>query len=208
MATSRAACSFMVMPPSLCYYCTIRRGCQVAGYFRKSKLPDGVGAPETRMLSEYLLTKFPTYRAAIGFPVGPEIGPSQQLIGQGKRLAVSRPWRPEVDALVWFDGVLLLIEAKVMDYFSGLGKLPLYKALIPTTPELAEWRSWEVRMRLVVPRARPWLNSTAEAVGAEIDLFDPPWLRDYYDYRDQYWTAAYRTQRQQVLDARRAAGLE
>lgn len=177
-------------------------------YVTKSKLPQGVGRPESRLISEYVAQKFPGQRHALSFPLGPEVAMSATQLTQRQRLRISRPWRPEVDALVWMDGVLLLIEAKVAEYMTGLGKLPLYKAIIPQTPELAEWRGWEVRMRLVVPRARAWVNVMADAIGAEIDTFEPPWMVDYYNYRDQYWTSDYRSKRQSILDARAQAGLE
>jgi len=160
------------------------------------------------MISEYVATKFPDKRVSLSPPVGPEIQGLPPSMAQTSRLQVSRPWRPEADAIVWLDGTLLLIEAKVAEYISGLAKLPLYKALIPLTPELATWHDWPIRMRLVVPRARPWIQAAADAVQVEIDLFEPPWLRDYYDYRDNYWTADYRAKRQAILDARAQAGVE
>ena len=167
-----------------------------------------VSRPETRLISEYAAAKFPGLRLALGMPLGPAIDMGPARLTHGQALAASRPWRPEVDALVWRDGVLLLIEAKIANYVDGLAKLPLYRSLVPTTPELAEWAGWEVRMRLVVPRAKAWVEQMAEAAGVEIDLFEPAWITEYYDYRDRYWTREYRTRREEILQLRRELGVE
>jgi hypothetical protein len=177
-------------------------------YVTKSRLPATIGRPESRLIGEYIATRFAGKRVALAQPLGPEVVILPQSLTQGQRLRVSRPWRPEVDALVWLDGVLLLIEAKVAEYVNGLAKLPLYRSLVPATPELEQWRDWEVRMRLVVPRARPWVNVMADAAGVEVDIFEPDWMRDYWEYRDQYWTGEYRARRQAILEARARAGLE
>ncbi len=177
-------------------------------YVTKPSLLGGAGRPESRLMSEYVATTFPDRRVALSPALGPEIETAPTRLTSSMRLKISRPWRPEADALVWLDGTLLLIECKVAEYISGLAKLPLYAALIPLTPELRDWWGWEIRMRLVVPRARPWVEAAAAAVGVTIDLFDPPWLREYYDYRDRYWTAEYRRRRQATLEARTQAGLE
>jgi hypothetical protein len=152
--------------------------------------------------------KFPGLRVATGFPLGPaEIGGDIRMT-HGQILAAARPWRPEVDALVWFNGALLLIEAKVAEYVTGLAKLPFYKSLVPSTPELAQWADWEVRMRLVVPRSKPWVDIMAEQAGVEVDLFEPDWMVEYWEYRDRYWSAEYRTAREDRNRRRAAAGLE
>ncbi len=124
-----------------------------------------------------------------------------------RRRKMSRPWRPEVDALVWLEPVLLLIEAKVAKYVDGLAKLPMYRILIATTPELVEWKDWEVRMRLVVPRSQAWVEEIAKGMGIEIDPYEPEWLSDYYEYRDLYWTREYQERRLAILEARKRLGL-
>lgn len=179
----------------------------VANILSRGEKPK-VSRPETRLIAEYVATKFPGQRVAMGVPLGPAIDTGPARLTHGQALAASRPWRPEVDALVWRDGVLLLIEAKIANYVDGLAKLPLYKSLVVTTPELAEWVSWEVRMRLVVPRAKAWIELMAEAAGVEIDLFEPAWISDYYDYRDRYWTKEYRERREEILRLRRELGVE
>ncbi len=173
-----------------------------------SGVPPNVKSPETRLIGEYVVAKFPGLRVAMGVPLGPEIPFGETQLTASMRLKVSRPWRPEVDALVWRDGVLLLIEAKVSEYLNGLAKLPLYRSLIPTTPELAEWADWEVRLRLVVPRAKPWVDAMALAAGVEVDLFEPEWMREYWEYRDHYFTRDYRVRRELIRQRRAELGVE
>ena len=199
----------IVAPGTVVWYSSTNEGgCQVADYVSLGKPPPRVARPETRLIGEYVAAMFPGRRVAMGVPLGPEIeGLPTRLTASG-RLKVSRPWRPEADALVWLDDALLLIEAKVAEYVSGLAKLPLYRSLVPLTPELAEWASWEVRLRLVVPRAQNWVAAMAAAAGVEIVLYEPAWMVEYWAYRDRYWTAGYRREREGVLELRRQLGVE
>ena len=180
----------------------------MADYVSSGKPPPNVRRPETRLLGEYVAEKFPGRRVALGLPLGPEIEHGELKLTASMRLRISKPWRPEVDALVWMDHWLLLIEAKVAEYVTGLAKLPLYKSLMRSTPELAQWSGWEVRMRLVVPRARAWVELMAVEAGVEIDVYEPAWMREYYEYRDRYWSQPYRARRQEILETRRKLGLE
>ncbi len=170
--------------------------------------PPKISRPETRFIGEYVAAKFTGLPVALGYPLGPEVATVSRELPIASRLRHSRPWRPEVDAVVWRNGVLLLIEAKLSEYLFGLAKLPLYKALVATTPELEAWRSWEVRMRLVVPRAKAWVEQMAEAAGVEIDLYEPPWITEYWDWKENYWTRPYRQAREARNQLRRNLGLE
>lgn len=158
-------------------------------------------------MSQYLVEKYPDQRHATRVPVGPELSPLSAGLGTTAGLRASRPWRPEVDAIVYLPGELLIIEAKVHEYLYGLAKLPLYKLLIPETPELQPFWSLPIRMLLLVPRAAPWVQHLVDAMGVEVELYEPDWMTAYWEYRNSYWTAPYRKQRDALKAARRAAGL-
>jgi hypothetical protein len=163
---------------------------------------------ETRMLSEYLLAAYPQYTSIRAVPLGKVDGKLMADVGYKKALRISRPFRPEADAAVIMPGALLLIEAKVWNVINGLAKLPLYKALVPFTPELQQYKDLPVVMELVVG----WTNSNLEIMarehGVAVKVFSPAWLQDVVDKMHSYWTADYRNQRAQKMAMRETLGLE
>lgn len=192
-------------------------------------VPPELKNPETRLLAEYLTAKFPHYITMTRVPMGPVTIQDQSGELLPPSLGAARPWRPEVDAVVLMvdpaavrfvsqgrrgvalsaraQGVLLLIEAKVDTYLDGLAKLPFYRSLVPHTPELEPFWRWEHRMRLVVAQDAPWVQLTAEMAEVEVDIFDPPWMADYRQWRQRYWTKEWREERARVNELRKRLGL-
>ena len=131
------------------------------------------------------------------------------MYGAAKGARVYRPWRPEVDALVVLPKEVILIEAKIVRWVDGLAKLPLYKAMLPDTPELEQYRSWPVKMRLVIPFTQANMELTAQRVGVELEQFSTPEIDEYLtNTLPFYHTAEYKRRRAQVLDTRTALGVE
>ena len=164
--------------------------------------------PETRLVAEYLAQEiYPNwYRQRQ--PLGPALPGLVEEMGEARALAVSRPWRMEVDAVAVEDGRLVLIEAKVFKIVDGMAKLPLYKSLVPATPELTEHRSLPIVMRLVAPWASESMEIMARAAGVEVVVYSPAWIRDYVAQYHNYWTAEYRQAREEKMRLRRALGVE
>lgn len=163
---------------------------------------------ETRMVSEYLLSMYPKYQTMQPVPLGAIDTKLQAEVGYSKALGISRPFRPYADALVILPNYLILIEAKVWNVVSGLAKLPLYKSLVPITPELKQYAGREILMELVVGWTNVNLEKMASDAGVRVKIYSPPWLQDVVDHMHNYWTADYRAERQRVLDARTTLGLE
>lgn len=163
---------------------------------------------EVRMLNEYLLLIYPKFRAIIDVPLGTVSESLQAQVGYQKALGITRPYRPAADAIVILPRYLLLIEAKVWNVVNGLAKLPLYKSLVPVTPELAPYKDREVLMELVVGQTNRNLEIMAQSMGVTIKLYKPPWLQEVVDGMNKYWTADYRRQREDKLAMRRTLGLE
>jgi hypothetical protein len=119
-----------------------------------------------------------------------------------------RPYRPEVDAAVALPRYLVLVEAKVWNLVNGLAKLPLYKSLVPTTPELQRYMPREILMELVVGWSNPNLERMARDSGVSVVIFSPPWLKEIVDKLHDYWTAPHRAEREQKLAMREYFGVE
>jgi hypothetical protein len=163
---------------------------------------------EVRMLSEYLLATYPQYTTIRAVPLGKVDEKLMASAGYQKAIRLSRPYRPEADALVILPGALVLIETKVWNVVNGLAKLPLYKSLVPVTPELQQYKSLPVVMELVVGWSNSNLEIMAREVGVSLKIFSPPWLQEVVNSLHNYWTADYRQQREQKLQLRQTLGLE
>lgn len=163
---------------------------------------------EVRMVSEYCLLTYSQFPTIFDCPLGavPETLMAEE--GYAKALSMTRQFRPRVDAIVILPRYLLLIESKVWQIMNGLGKLPLYKSLVPITPELKDFRDYEVLMELVVGWTNTNLERMAGEVGVKVKLFCPSWLEEVVSSMHKYWTPEYRHKRSEKLRMRELLGLE
>ena len=139
-------------------------------------------------MSEYIKEFYPDDEVRLRCPLGPIPDELKQLYGPAKAARVYRPSRPEVDALVILPGALLLIEAKIIRYMDGLSKLPVYKALVPKTPELMVFQNRPVLMHLLLPVRIPWVIAAAPDMGVEVKTWAPDWVLQRWEDRDKQWT--------------------
>ena len=163
---------------------------------------------ETRMLSEYLLANYGKFSFILDVPLG---NVSEGLMAsQGYQAAINaaRPFRPRADAVVILPRYLLLVEAKVWNAVNGLAKLPLYKSLLPFTPELKQYQPREVLMELVVGSAPSNLSIMARDAGVTLKIYNPPWMQEVVDGMNKYWTPEYQAARQEKIALREHFGLE
>jgi hypothetical protein len=163
---------------------------------------------ESRMISEYMLQTYSESRFVLGQPLGKVSEALMRDEGYQKALGVSRPFRPEVDALVFLPNTLLLVEAKVWQVINGLAKLPLYKSLVPFTPELRDYKDYPVEMLLVVAWTNSNLEIMARDAGVKLAVYCPAWLADVVNAQHLYWTADYRRAREDKLKLRDMLGLD
>jgi len=159
-------------------------------------------------VSEYLLEKVYPHWYKTRVPLGPALPGTVKDHGLRKALRISRPWRPEVDAVALVGNHLVLIEAKLLKIVDGLAKLPLYKSLVPTTPELQVLEYDRVIMRLVAPWTSETMEIMASGPGIEIEVFEPEWIVDYMADQHNYWTAEYRAARAEKRRLRESLGVD
>ena len=80
-----------------------------------------------------------------------------------------------------------MIEAKIFKYMDGLAKLPVYKSLVPSTPELKTYRDLPVEMQLLIPVEIPWVRTAAENMDVKVYVWAPDWVKKIWEERDKYW---------------------
>jgi len=150
---------------------------------------------ERRLVSEYIMQHYPRNIVMYNFALGPPPEPIAKALPEEKALRVSRPWRPRVDAVVITEDKMILVEADIMNPRDGLGYLPMYKSLVPQTPELKRFLDKPVEMLLVLPWKAPWIEEAARAAGIQVAVFRPAWIDKYVEEFHKYWTKEYRLER-------------
>jgi len=163
---------------------------------------------EPRWVSEYVLTHYAGFPASFRTPLGPV--PQDWITEHGQAMATRmyRPWRPEVDAIVYLPKVLILIEAKIMKYMDGLGKILLYKEQVPISPDLKEHADKEILMELLLPVEVSWVTATAIRVGVKPVVWAPDWVLKIWEERNKYWEPEQRLLREQRKKVLRDLGYE
>lgn len=143
---------------------------------------------EPRWVSEYMVQTYPKAEVRYRVPLGTIPSATAKDYGLMKGLRVYRPWRPEVDAAARWAGKTIIVEAKIFKYMDGLSKLPVYKQLLESTPELSHWPT-DVIMELLIPAPITWVLSAASNMGVKVvSDFVPTYIREAWDERDKYWT--------------------
>lgn len=163
---------------------------------------------ETRALAEYLLKNYSSFPTISKQPLGKIPYDLVESEGIKRAMGLMRPYRPEVDGIVILPRYLLLIEFKVKAVIDGLAKLPMYKSLVPYTPELKDYQDREILMQLVVGWTNPNLEIMAHSAGVSVKVYCPLWLSHHVDEYHKYWTAEYRQARDEKLKMRELLGLE
>jgi len=163
---------------------------------------------ETRLIAEYLKERYPEFTFIMKQPLGAVSEELMKEEGYERAIKVMRPFRPEVDAVVILPANLLIIEAKVWSVVNGLAKLPLYKSLVPVTPELKQYMPRNVMMQLVVGWTNPNLEIMARAMDVEVKVYRPEWLEEVVEGMHKYWTSEYQAERQAKIRMREYFGVE
>ena len=143
---------------------------------------------EPKWVSMYVAEHYPRAEVRLGCPLGGIPKETQKDYGLLKGLRVYRPWRPEVDAVVILHNMVILIEAKIFKYMEGLSKLPVYKALVPETPELQPVKHRPIYMKLLIPASIPWVIEASKPLGVTVEIWAPDFIKQVWEERDKYWT--------------------
>ena len=110
---------------------------------------------ERRYVAEYCLSMWPAGGYQLNFPLGPIPEYSSKQLGYEAAARYWRPYRPEIDAIKFFDTGIVLIETKVIKAWHVLGQLLLYKELVPYTEKLKAWWGKDIQLRIVMPERQP-----------------------------------------------------
>jgi hypothetical protein len=137
---------------------------------------------EKRLTYEYMKEHYPEGNYFVNCPLG---GVDPALYKTGASYSMRR----KVDALAYTPTEIRLIEFKVWKPLDGIDKLPVYKSLVPLTPELTQWYRLPVKMILVTPRPTPPLLESAASMGIAVEVVSGGWIDDAVKRIEYLWTA-------------------
>lgn len=163
---------------------------------------------ERRYVAEYMLATWPEGDWELNVPVGNVPVELVQVHGLSQAAALWRPSRRRVDAVVWRPERYLIIETKIRDPFEGIGRLQTYLVEARETPDLPGYTGQEIGARLVVPFVIDRDSRAAATAGIELVEWSQPWIEEYIQERQNYFTAEYRARRNEVQRMRELLGLE
>jgi len=135
---------------------------------------------EEEMLVKYVMGRWPA--AKVWFHVRLGKLPNLEIPGldpeRARRLAM--PAMPEIDCIVVDDADIYMIEAKVVRVWENLGKMMLYRNLLPNTPGWENVDLTKVKMLMVVARAPPELIAAATAQGIDVAQYTTPRIEEWF----------------------------
>jgi len=163
---------------------------------------------EPRWVAEFVSKFFPDETVAYRVPLGPIPRHLIEEHGFQKAAGIYYPSRPKVDAVVYGEVELILIEAKLDKYFDGICKLVGYRALLDVTPEMKPHLNKIVRTIFLAPIIPYWLEVVARKLNVEIVDYCPDWVRKIWEERNKYWQPEYVAERERRKQVLRRLGFE
>jgi hypothetical protein len=147
---------------------------------------------ESRLVSEWVALTYPGRAWRLQFRVGhtPEVAGINPY-DEGE-VGLARNWNRRVDALIEPPPDIVLIEAKMWDATTGIGRIQEYELLLPATPEVAEWGPVPVVPVLLTAQHDTIAEVLCRRHGIRYVWWEPPWIDDFYamypDRRRKAWS--------------------
>ena len=138
---------------------------------------------EIMMLSEWVAKTFPDVRWSTNVRLGKPEPRNQDGQYAREELILLGAWRRRVDAIVILSDRLLLVEAILRAEPGKISVLKLYEALVPQTPELAEFSHLPVQKVLLYCIEDPVLNIIAKKEGILPIQFVPSFFDEWFKTR-------------------------
>ncbi|MBT9164925.1 MAG: hypothetical protein DDT23_00936 [candidate division WS2 bacterium] len=155
---------------------------------------------ERRLCSEWMAEHYFNIPYYLNFPLGPRyVSPA--------RGDIDRSWRRKVDALAVKDREIHLLEFKIWQPLDGIDKLPVYKLLVPHTPELEAYRTYPIRMFLITPRPTSAIRFETRLLGIELITVSGGWLDEKVRRIEWLWTKEGREEMERRREIRKWLGV-
>jgi len=135
---------------------------------------------ETRLISEWVALTYPGRFWQLQFRVGHDPDFSALGIVDEEERRQMRNFNRRVDAVVEPPPDLVVIEAKMWDATSAIGRLKEYLLLLPATPEVKTWGPVKTTPVLLTGQHDPVAEVLCERDGIRYVFWEPPWIDEWY----------------------------
>ncbi len=135
---------------------------------------------ESRLISEWVAATYPGRGAHFQYRVGstPDI-PGIDITDEGE-VAWARSVNRRVDAVIEPPPELVVVEAKMWDASSAIGRLQEYLLLLPASPDFPRWRGYPIVPVLLTAQHDPVAQHLAEKSGIRYVFWEPDWIGEWY----------------------------
>ena len=135
---------------------------------------------ETRLISEWLALEYPDRPWHMQFRVGMDPPSAGIMVPDENELRLARNLNRRVDAVVEPPPELVMIEAKMFDASTAIGRLLEYRLLLPATPDVKAWGPAPVVMVLLTAQHDPVTEALCGPQGIRYVHFEPTWIGEFY----------------------------
>lgn len=130
-------------------------------------------------LTEWLALNFPPGSWKTSVSLGDVQVPDYWTLTPEEKKFIKKPLRPVCDAVIFYEGVVQLVEAKIREERGKLEQLLLYDYLFPKTPEMEQHWDKPRKKILLTPKDQGNYAKFLEYYGIEIVYYAPPWIKEY-----------------------------
>lgn len=126
---------------------------------------------EAKLLTEYMVTRYPTWLSWRRVEVGPIRG--------GKDAKYFKKLRRWADAIITDMKQVIIIEAKMRPDHGAIAQVQTYMELFPETPEFTQLRDLPVYGLLLTTAPDEAVQTVAQKWGVGYDVFVPSFMDEY-----------------------------
>ena len=138
---------------------------------------------ERRMVDEFLDINYPEWVRLKNQRLGAVVPPGRPGIEIPFEEKYAKGFRRHADAIVSNNTDVIIIEFKIRASIEALAQLEEYGRLFDETPELQTLRWKARRLMLVVAFSDPVVESRAKEKGIEYRVYQPEWVKEYWEKR-------------------------
>lgn len=131
------------------------------------------------MISEFCAMEFPDCPVRLRVRVGPILTALDASQLTERELRMSGTWRRWADAVVIQPDRLIVIEAAIRPNVGKISQLEYYLRLVPSTPELVEFRDRPLQGMLLFSIQDPLLEQLGREKSFMVRYYRPPWVDEY-----------------------------
>lgn len=135
---------------------------------------------ETRLVSEWVAATYPGRDWYLQFRVGANPQSVGLNPGDEEEVRLLRNLNRRVDAVIGPPPDIVMVEAKMWDSTTAIGRLLEYKLLLPATPDVARWAGAPITSVLLTAQHDPITEVLCRQHGIRYVFWEPEWIGEFY----------------------------